>query len=340
MDAQPIPLLPLLKQSFGFDSFRPLQEEIIRDALAGRDVLALLPTGGGKSLCFQLPALARDGLTVVVSPLISLMKDQVDALQASGIEATFLNSTLTASEVGRRMLGLRNGKYKLLYVAPERLMLSGFLANLKNWNVNQIAIDEAHCISEWGHDFRPEYRQLAQLRETFPSVPLMALTATATERVRGDIVKHLRLREPSCYVASFNRPNLTYRVQPKNNAYEQLLDFVRARAKESGIIYCQARKSTETLAARLTADGILAKPYHAGLSSEERSRHQELFLRDEVRVICATIAFGMGINKPNVRFVAHYDLPKNVEGYYHETGRAGRDGLPSDCLLLFGAGDV
>ncbi len=340
MDDQSIPLLPLLKQSFGFDSFRPLQEEIIRDALAGRDVLALLPTGGGKSLCFQLPALAREGLTVVVSPLISLMKDQVDALQASGIEATFLNSTLNASEVAKRMLGLRGEKYKLLYVAPERLMLSGFLANLKNWHVNQIAIDEAHCISEWGHDFRPEYRQLAQLRELFPQTPLMALTATATPRVRSDILKQLRLREPKCYVASFNRPNLTYRVLAKNSSYKQLLSFVKTRPDESGIVYCQSRNSTENVAARLQADGIDAQPYHAGLDAKTRATNQEMFLRDDVRVICATIAFGMGINKPNVRFVVHYDLPKNVEGFYQETGRAGRDGLPSECLLLFSAGDA
>jgi ATP-dependent DNA helicase RecQ len=340
MNSESTSLLPLLKQSFGFDSFRPLQEEIIRDALAGRDVFALLPTGGGKSLCFQLPALARAGLTVVVSPLISLMKDQVDALQASGIAATFLNSTLSSSEGAKRTQGLRNGEYNLLYVAPERLMLSGFLTNLKSWNVNQIAIDEAHCISEWGHDFRPEYRQLAQLREHFPQTPVMALTATATGRVQSDILKQLRLREPSCYVASFNRPNLTYRVLPKNSAYKQLLKFVSARPDESGIVYCQSRNSTENVAERLKADGIVAEPYHAGLDARTRSTNQELFLRDEVRVICATIAFGMGINKPNVRFVVHYDLPKNVEGFYQETGRAGRDGLPSECLLLFSAGDA
>src|SRR5437868_63494 len=335
-----VDLSATLKKHFGYDEFRPLQREIIQDALAGRDVFVLMPTGGGKSLCFQLPALARDGLTVVVSPLISLMKDQVDALQASGIEATFLNSTLTANEAGRRMLGLRNGEYKLLYVAPERLMLSGFLANLKNWNVNQIAIDEAHCISEWGHDFRPEYRQLAQLRELFPQTPLMALTATATPRVRSDIVKQLRLRQPKCYVASFNRPNLTYRVLAKQSSYKQLLSFVNARPDDSGIVYCQSRNNTENVAARLKADGINAQPYHAGLDAKTRATNQELFLCDDVRVICATIAFGMGINKPNVRFVVHYDLPKNVEGFYQETGRAGRDGLPSECLLLFSAGDA
>jgi len=333
-------LLPLLKQYFGFTSFRPLQEEIIRDSLAGKDVFALLPTGGGKSLCFQLPALARDGLTVVVSPLIALMKDQVDALQASGIPATFLNSSLAADESRKRLRGLHNGEYRLLYAAPERLMLSGFLEDLQRWNVQLIAVDEAHCISEWGHDFRPEYRQLADLRKLFPEVPFMALTATATGRVREDIVTHLKLREPKCYVASFNRPNLTYRVIPKNKPYDQLLAFLRARPKESGIVYCQSRKSAERVAANLTEDGIKARPYHAGLTPKQRSEHQELFLRDDVRVICATIAFGMGINKPNVRFVVHYDLPKNIEGYYQETGRAGRDGLPSECVLLFSAGDV
>ena len=333
-------LLPLLKQYFGFTSFRPLQEEIIRDSLAGKDVFALLPTGGGKSLCFQLPALARDGLTVVVSPLIALMKDQVDALQASGVAATFLNSSLTADESRKRLRGLHTGQYRLLYAAPERLMLSGFLSDLQKWNVKLIAVDEAHCISEWGHDFRPEYRQIADLRGLFPDVPFMALTATATGRVREDIIKHLKLREARTYVASFNRPNLTYRVLAKSKPYDQVLDFLRARPNDSGIVYCQSRKSAENVAANLTEDGVKAKPYHAGLTPDERSKHQELFLRDDVRVICATIAFGMGINKPNVRFVIHHDLPKNVEGYYQETGRAGRDGLPSECVLLFSAGDV
>ena len=333
-------LLPLLKQYFGFTSFRPLQEEIIRDSLTGKDVFALLPTGGGKSLCFQLPALARDGLTVVVSPLIALMKDQVDALQASGIAATFLNSSLTQDESRKRLRGLHNGEFKLLYVAPERLMLSGFLTDLQKWNVRLIAIDEAHCISEWGHDFRPEYRQISELRKLFPNVPFMALTATATGRVREDIVSHLKLREPKCYVASFNRPNLTYRVIAKNKPFDQLFEFLRARPKESGIVYCLSRKGAESVAERLNENGIKAKPYHAGLTPTQRSSHQELFLRDNIRVVCATIAFGMGINKPNVRFVVHYDLPKNIEGYYQETGRAGRDGLPGECVLLFSAGDA
>ena len=329
-----------LKQYFGYDAFRPLQEEIIADALAGRDVFALMPTGGGKSLCFQLPALLRDGLTIVLSPLISLMKDQVDALQASGIAATFLNSTLDGNEARARLRGLYGGDYRLLYVAPERLMLESFLEKAKQWNVSQIAIDEAHCISEWGHDFRPEYRELAKLRTHFPEVPIMALTATATERVRADILKQLKLRDPRCYVASFNRPNLSYRVVPKAKPYEQVLALIRSRPNESGIVYCASRKTADSLAAKLNVDGIKAKPYHAGLETADRAGHQDSFLRDDARVITATIAFGMGINKPNVRFVVHHDLPKNIESYYQETGRAGRDGLPSDCVLLFSAGDV
>jgi ATP-dependent DNA helicase RecQ len=329
-----------LKNYFGYSSFRPLQEEIIRDALAGRDVFVLMPTGGGKSLCFQLPALVRPGLTIVVSPLISLMKDQVDALQASGVAATFLNSAVEGDDARARWRGLHRGEFSLLYVAPERLMLDSFLERALNWNVAQIAIDEAHCISEWGHDFRPEYRELKKLRNHFPDVAMMALTATATERVRADILKQLKLREPKSYVASFDRPNLTYRVQPKNEAYEQLLAFLRTRPNDSGIVYCASRKSTEAIAAKLRVDGISAQPYHAGLDPADRARHQEAFLRDDVRVISATIAFGMGINKPNVRFVVHYDLPKNLESYYQETGRAGRDGLPSDCVLLFNPGDV
>ncbi len=332
-------LIQPLKQFFGFSSFRPLQEEIIRDSLESQDVFAVLPTGGGKSLCFQLPALVRPGLTVVVSPLIALMKDQVDALQAAGVAATFLNSSLTAEESRRRLRGLHQGEFKLLYVAPERLMLSGFLDDLQRWNVSAFAIDEAHCVSEWGHDFRPEYRQLSSLREKFPGVPFMAFTATATERVRADIVEQLHLHNPRCYVASFNRPNLTYRVSAKSGSYDQMLGFTRARPREAGIIYCQARKTTEDLARKLSADGVPAVPYHAGLTPENRTKNQEAFLRDEVRVVCATIAFGMGINKPNVRFVIHYDLPKNIEGYYQETGRAGRDGLPGECLLLFSPGD-
>ncbi len=329
-----------LKKHFGYDAFRPLQEEIVRDALAGRDVFALMPTGGGKSLCFQLPALLREGLTIVVSPLIALMKDQVDGLQASGVAATFLNSTLDGTEARARLRGLYNGEFRLLYVAPERLMLEGFLEKAQQWDIAQIAIDEAHCISEWGHDFRPEYRELKKLRTLLPNVPTMALTATATERVRADILRQLQLREPQIYVASFDRPNLTYRVVPKATPYDQLLTFLQARPQESGIVYCASRKTADSLARKLNEDHIPAKAYHAGLEGDERARNQETFLRDDVRVITATIAFGMGINKPNVRFVVHHDLPKNIESYYQETGRAGRDGLPSECVLLFSAADV
>ncbi len=329
-----------LKKHFGYSAFRPLQEEIVKDALAGRDVFALMPTGGGKSLCFQLPALLRDGLTIVVSPLISLMKDQVDALETSGIAATFLNSVLDRQAASARLRGLHRGEYRLLYVAPERLMLDTFLERALNWNIAQIAIDEAHCISEWGHDFRPEYRELKKLRQHLPDVPIIALTATATERVRKDVVDQLKLHNPRCYVASFNRPNLTYRVIPKSAPYEQVLTFIRGRRNESGIVYCASRKSADSLAARLNEDRISTKPYHAGLTAAERTKNQELFLRDDVRVVTATIAFGMGINKPNVRFVVHYDLPKNLESYYQETGRAGRDGLPSECVLLFSPSDV
>ena len=333
-------LLPVLKQHFGFDSFLPLQEEIIRDSLEGRDVFALLPTGGGKSLCFQLPALMREGLTVIVSPLIALMKDQVDALRAAGIAATFLNSSLDSRELWERGRELNDGRYRLLYVAPERAVTAGFVEAMRRWQVGLIAVDEAHCVSEWGHDFRPEYRQLAALRQEFPAVPFMALTATATERVRADIVRYLKLSEPACHVGSFNRPNLMYRVVPKQDPYSQVLEFVRARPNESGIVYCHSRKGTESLAERLRTDGVNARPYHAGLAPQERTANQDAFLRDDVPVICATIAFGMGIDKPNVRFVLHRDLPKSIESYYQETGRAGRDGLPGECLLLFSNSDA
>ena len=329
-----------LKQVFGYDSFRPLQQEIMTASLAGRDVVAILPTGGGKSLCYQLPALEREGLTVVISPLIALMKDQVDQLLASGVSATFLNSSLSPAETGARLAGLGRGDYKLLYLAPERLFLDGFLDKLKGWNITALAIDEAHCISEWGHDFRPEYRRLASLRSIFPGLPVMALTATATTRVREDIAHQLGLQNPEVHVASFNRPNLVYRVVPKQKPQDQVLEYVQRNQDASGIIYCQSRRSAEAHAETLRSAGIRALPYHAGLPQQERAQNQEAFIRDDVPVVCATIAFGMGINKPNVRYVLHADLPKNIEGYYQETGRAGRDGLPSECVLLFSAGDV
>ena len=339
-DAEEPDLTGLLKRFFGYESFRPLQEEVMRDSLAGHDTFVLMPTGGGKSLCYQLPALVKGGLTIVVSPLIALMKDQVDALHEAGVSATFLNSTLGAAEARRRLAGLYNGEYRLLYVAPERLMLPEMLERLAEWQPGLIAIDEAHCISEWGHDFRPEYRQIAELRGRFPETPLMALTATATERVRADIVSQLKLCEPRRYVASFNRANLMYRVIPRNQPLRQVLDVARRHDGESGIVYCGTRAGTERLANRLTDQGIRAVPYHAGLDAGTRAKNQEAFIRDEVQVVCATIAFGMGIDKPDVRFVIHHDLPKNIEGYYQETGRAGRDGLPADCVLLFNASDV
>ncbi|MCU0797930.1 MAG: DNA helicase RecQ [Akkermansiaceae bacterium] len=333
-------LADLLKRHFGYDSFRPLQRDIMEQALADRDTLAILPTGAGKSLCYQLPALARDGLTVVVSPLIALMKDQVDQLTASGIPATFLNSTLDPQENRDRLAAIRAGEIKLVYLAPERLMSGDFLSIVRTWKVTALAVDEAHCISEWGHDFRPEYRRLRELREALPGVPVIALTATATPRVREDIVTQLSLQDAAVFVASFNRPNLNYLVEPKQDATARLVQFIKSRGMDSGIVYAQSRKRTEELAATLRNSGIPAICYHAGLEAPERARNQEAFLRDEVRVVCATVAFGMGINKPDVRFVIHADLPKNIEGYYQETGRAGRDGLPADCLLLYSRGDV
>lgn len=329
-----------LKKYFGHDSFRPLQRDIVNDALNGRDVFALLPTGGGKSLCYQLPAVLSDGLTVVISPLIALMKDQVDGLTENGIAATFLNSSLSKKDAAQRYAKLFAGEYQVLYVAPERLMLGGFLQDLKKWDVRHFAVDEAHCISEWGHDFRPEYRQLAELRRRFPDTPFMALTATATDRVRSDIVNQLQLRDPVDYVASFNRPNLAYRIEQKQAVFRQILKFIQARPFDSGIIYCFSRKATEQTADKLRQEGIEALAYHAGMTPLQRDKNQESFIRDEVKVICATVAFGMGIDKPNVRYVIHQDIPKNIEGYYQETGRAGRDGLPSECVLYFSPGDV
>jgi ATP-dependent DNA helicase RecQ len=333
-------LAETLGKTFGYSGFRPLQREIIEASMAGRDTFALLPTGGGKSMCFQLPSLLRGGLTLVVSPLIALMKDQVNQLEAAGVAATYLNSTLGAAETRARLRGLHEGRYKLLYAAPERLVLDHWKENLAAWSISCLAIDEAHCISEWGHDFRPEYRRIAGLRALMPDVPVMALTATATERVRDDIIKHLALRDPAVFTASFDRPNLFYRVVAKDQPSRQVAEFVRARPNDSGIVYCATRATADRLAASLEAKGFAAVPYHAGLGAAERERNQELFLRDEARIVCATIAFGMGINKPNVRWVVHHDLPKNIEGYYQETGRAGRDGLPADCLLLFSAGDA
>ena len=331
--------LHILKTRFGYDHFRPLQDEIIANVLAGSDTLVLMPTGGGKSLCYQLPALCLDGLTLVISPLIALMKDQVDGLKANGIPAEFINSSLTASEIARVQTQARRGGTKILYLAPERLALSAFRDFLCALNISLIAIDEAHCISEWGHEFRPDYRNLKMLRQDFPQTPVIALTATATERVREDIVGQLSLQEGRTFISSFNRANLAYLVQPKDSAFTSLLALLRKRRDQPAIIYCFSRKDTEALAADLNAQGFKALPYHAGLDNPVRIETQEKFIRDQVPIIVATIAFGMGIDKPDIRLVVHYALPKSLEGYYQETGRAGRDGLPSDCVLFYSFGD-
>ena len=331
--------LALLKSRFGYDDFLPLQSEIIDHVLASRDALVLMPTGGGKSLCYQLPALLLGGTTLVVSPLIALMKDQVDALNESGIPAGFINSSLSADETRQVEIQVRQGKIKLLYVAPERLALQGFRNFLRQLDISLIAIDEAHCISEWGHEFRPDYRNLRQLREEFTATPVIALTATATERVRDDIVGQLGLQEGRVFSSSFNRSNLNYTVRPKSDAWEELIGLLETHREQPAIIYCFSRQETETLAADLSERGFEARPYHAGLDGERRRSTQDDFLRDRVSIIVATIAFGMGIDKPDVRLVVHYSLPKSVEGYYQETGRAGRDGLPADCVLFYAYAD-
>jgi ATP-dependent DNA helicase RecQ len=334
------PLGETLRRVFGLHEFRPHQREIIEDVIAGRDAFVLMPTGGGKSLCYQLPALHRPGAALVVSPLISLMKDQVDGLVASGVEAAFYNSALAADDARRVLARLHDGELDLLYVAPERLMNPDFLARLAGLDIALIAVDEAHCVSQWGHDFRPEYAALGALREQFPGVPLIALTATADPQTRQDVIRVLGLERARHYVTSFDRPNIRYSVLEKDRPMEQLLRFLAGREGESGIVYALSRKRVGEIAAALEKQGIAAAAYHAGLAAETRRSVQERFLRDELRVVVATVAFGMGIDKPNVRFVVHYDLPKHIEGYYQETGRAGRDGLDSEALLLFGAQDI
>jgi len=334
----------VLKENFGHDTFRAGQRQVIESIVKGRDAFVLMPTGGGKSLTYQLPALLLPGLTIVISPLIALMHDQVDRLRANGIAATFINSSLSPGERTERERAALNGQLQLLYVAPERLMTGNFLALLdeveRNAGLSLVAVDEAHCVSEWGHDFRPEYRQLGALRTRFPGVPMMALTATATARVREDILTQLGLRDPLVHIASFNRPNLSYEVrQKRQGSYGELVLLLRELVGESVIVYCQSRKSVEDLSAALNQSGIEALPYHAGLTTEQRTEHQNRFIRDDVPVLVATIAFGMGIGKPDVRAVIHYDLPRNLEGYYQESGRAGRDGLPARCIIFFSHGD-
>jgi len=330
--------LSVLKDYFGFDSFRTPQAEIISDVISGLDVLVLMPTGGGKSLCYQIPSIVRPGVGIVVSPLIALMEDQVTALRLQGINAAYYNSSLSSEDARKVLAQLHHNELDLLYIAPERLISSSFLERLEECEIALFAIDEAHCVSQWGHDFRPEYAALGLLKTHFPHIPIIALTATADKQTRQDIVVKLNY-QPKKYVASFNRPNIHYKVVPKTNAAKQLNQFLQSDVQQSGIIYCGTRNGVERLAEKLQELGFKARAYHAGLAHKERREVQMLFRHDRIDIVVATIAFGMGIDKPNVRFVVHHDLPKNIEGYYQETGRAGRDGLPAQALLLYDAAD-
>jgi len=329
-----------LQKYFGYQEFRPLQLEIIQDVLEGKDAVVLMPTGGGKSICYQLPSVILEGITLVVSPLIALMKDQVQSLHANGIEAVFLNSSLTSEEKRSVVERVNSGKVNLLYVAPETIFSGSFISYLQSLKISLIAIDEAHCVSSWGHHFRPEYRKLDQLKEIFPDVPTMALTATADRAVRSDIGELLGMHTPRTYISSFDRPNLSLAVLPGQKKWEQIVRIVHRHKEESGIIYCGSRKATETLAAKLQSHGVNAESYHAGMTSSQREGVQDRFIQGDTDVICATIAFGMGIDKSDIRFVIHYNMPGNIESYYQEIGRAGRDGLPAETVLFYSYRDV
>jgi len=333
-------LKKILKDQFGYKKFRDNQEDIIKSILDGQDVFAAMPTGGGKSICYQLPSIVFDGLTIVVSPLVALMKDQVDEAVENGLNAAFINSSLTADEASTIYSELYRGNIKLLYLSPERLSLDGYYEKLQGLPVKFFAVDEAHCLSEWGHDFRPDYLNLSKIKKYFPGTPVAAFTATATKQVQTDIIKLLKLKKPLIVRASFNRPELFYRVEQKNKSLEQITAFIKDHEGQAGIVYRTSRKDVEKTAEYLVSKGIRARAYHAGLPQAERRKTQEKFNKDEIDVICATIAFGMGINKLNIRFVIHGDLPRSMEGYYQETGRAGRDGMESHCLLLYSGGDM
>ena len=330
----------ILRQVFGYQQFRAGQSDIIDTVTGGRDCLVVMPTGGGKSLCYQIPALMLPGLTVVVSPLISLMKDQVDQLRLLGVEAGYLNSAQTAQEQQKVLEGCHNNRIKLLYVAPERLLMSSFIRQLQQWQPSLLAVDEAHCISQWGHDFRPEYCAIGELRQHLPGVPVIALTATADNTTRSDICSRLRLSDPLIHISSFDRPNIRYTLVEKYKAFDQLWMFVRGQKGQCGIIYCNSRNKVEDVAARLQKRGLSVAAYHAGLDNSQREWVQDAFLKDNLQVVVATVAFGMGINKSNVRFVAHFDIPRNIESYYQETGRAGRDGVSAEAALFYDPADM